>query len=147
MVLGGITNQPLGVGEGDVRGGGSVTLIISDDLNAVVLPYSDARVGGAEIDSDSWTFSFTRHCVSEEAFEAAMREIGFELYGVGRASVIGLGLLYKHEEGLVFPLCISFFWTVRLIRRFTRDYAFSFFFFFKQLFFQILKKLRKIEKS
>ena len=48
LVLGGITNQPLGVGEGNVRRCCSVPLIISDDLNPVVLPNSDAGVGRSE---------------------------------------------------------------------------------------------------
>ena len=66
LVLSGITDEPLGVSEGDVRRRGPVTLIISDDLNAVVLPHSDARVRRTEVDTDRWTFSFTRHSNNRE---------------------------------------------------------------------------------
>lgn len=51
LVLGGITDETLVVGESDVGGGGAVSLVVGDDLNAVVLPDTDARVGGSEIDS------------------------------------------------------------------------------------------------
>lgn len=61
LVLGSITDQTLGVGEGNVGRGGPVTLIISNDLNTVVLPDTNARVGGSEIDSDSRTFSLAGH--------------------------------------------------------------------------------------
>ena len=51
LVLGGISDEALVVGETDVGGGGAVSLVVGDDLNAVVLPDTDARVGGSEIDS------------------------------------------------------------------------------------------------
>jgi hypothetical protein len=41
LVLGGITDQPLTVGEGDVRRRGPVSLVVGDDLNSVVLPQTD----------------------------------------------------------------------------------------------------------
>ena len=68
LVFGGITNQPLRVGEGHVRRSRPVTLIISDDLDTIVLPYSHARVGRAQIDSDRWTFSFTTRHYHKEKF-------------------------------------------------------------------------------
>jgi len=40
--LGGISNESLVFGEGDVRGGGVETLIVSDDLNLIVLPDTHA---------------------------------------------------------------------------------------------------------
>ena len=70
LVFGGITNQPLGVGEGDVRRSRPVTLVIGDDLDTVMLPYSHARVGRAQIDSDRWTFSFTTRHYHEEKLSA-----------------------------------------------------------------------------
>jgi len=47
LVLGGSSNQSLGVSEGDVGRGGSVTLFVSNDFNSVVLPDTYARVGGS----------------------------------------------------------------------------------------------------
>lgn len=51
LVLGRITDQTLRLGESDVGRSGTVTLVVRDDLHAVVLPHTDARVGGTEIDS------------------------------------------------------------------------------------------------
>ena len=62
LILSSITNQTLRISESDIRWRGSVTLIISNDLNTVVLPYSNTRVGRAEIDTDRRTFAFTGHC-------------------------------------------------------------------------------------
>lgn len=35
LVLGGITNQPLSVSETNIRGSGTVTLVVGDNLHAV----------------------------------------------------------------------------------------------------------------
>jgi hypothetical protein len=78
LVLGSISDQALRVSEGDVGGGGAVSLVlevanrrggkgsatnqstnnrnrvityVSNDLNAVVLPHSNAGVGGSEVNS------------------------------------------------------------------------------------------------
>jgi len=53
LVLSGITDKTFVFSETDVRGGGSVTLIVGDDFNSIVDPDTDARVGGSEIDTDS----------------------------------------------------------------------------------------------
>ncbi|KAK2983107.1 hypothetical protein RJ640_013638 [Escallonia rubra] len=52
----------LSVVEGDVRRSRPVALVVGDDLDAVVLPHADARVGRAEIypDRGSLTFSGTK---------------------------------------------------------------------------------------
>ena len=42
LVLRGIADQPLGVGEGDVGWSCAVTLVVGDDLNTIVLPDTDA---------------------------------------------------------------------------------------------------------
>ena len=43
--LGSVSNETFSFIEGDVGRGGPVSLVVGDDLNAVILPYSDARVG------------------------------------------------------------------------------------------------------
>ena len=45
-----ITNQTLvALGKGNVRRGGTVTLVVGDDFNAVVGPETDTRVGGTQV--------------------------------------------------------------------------------------------------
>ena len=52
LVLRGITDETLLLGEGDVGWGGVNTLVVGNDLDLLVLPDTDARVGGAKINSD-----------------------------------------------------------------------------------------------
>ena len=42
LIFGGITDQPFGIGEGDVRGSCAITLIVGNDLDTIVLPDTDA---------------------------------------------------------------------------------------------------------
>jgi hypothetical protein len=42
LILSSVANQTFRLAEGDVRGSGTVTLIIRDDLNAIILPNSNA---------------------------------------------------------------------------------------------------------
>eukprot|EP01137_Pigoraptor_chileana_P033652 Opistho-2@24879 len=52
LVLSGISDQTLRVRKGNIRGRSAVALVVGDDLDAVILPDTDARVGRAEIDAD-----------------------------------------------------------------------------------------------
>ncbi|GMR52836.1 hypothetical protein PMAYCL1PPCAC_23031, partial [Pristionchus mayeri] len=52
LVLGGISDETLAVGESDIRGSSAVTLVVGDDLDLAVHEDTHARVGRAQIDSD-----------------------------------------------------------------------------------------------
>lgn len=52
LILGGISNESLRVVESNIGRGGSVTLVVGNDFDSVVLPDSDTGVGGTEINSD-----------------------------------------------------------------------------------------------
>mmetsp|Transcript_13657 Transcript_13657/g.16416 ORF Transcript_13657/g.16416 Transcript_13657/m.16416 type:complete len:685 (-) Transcript_13657:65-2119(-) len=52
LVLGGITNQTLAIGEGDVGRGGAVTLVVGNDFNTIILPHADAGIGSTQVDTD-----------------------------------------------------------------------------------------------
>ena len=54
LVFGGVADESFVVGEGDIGGSGSVALIVGDDLDSIILPDTDAGVGGAEVDSDGF---------------------------------------------------------------------------------------------
>ena len=48
LVLGRVADKTFGVREDDIGQGGSVILVVRDNLDMVVLPDTNARVGGAE---------------------------------------------------------------------------------------------------
>ena len=55
LVLCGVSDKSLLVGEGDPGGGDSVTLVVDHDLNLSVLHNADTRVGGTQIDTNDGT--------------------------------------------------------------------------------------------
>lgn len=54
LIFGSITDEPFSFCKGDIRRSGSVSLVIGDDFDSVILPDSDTGVSGTEIDSDSF---------------------------------------------------------------------------------------------
>ena len=45
LVLGSVTNQSLTLAEGDIGGGGTVTLVVGNNFNTVILPDTDTTAG------------------------------------------------------------------------------------------------------
>ena len=84
--LGGIADETLGLGKGDVRRCGTITLVVCDDLDAVVLPDTDAGVGGAEVDAYGFSVNLSQGW------------FGFGLGGVVLASININLLVWKNCE-------------------------------------------------
>jgi hypothetical protein len=47
LILGSISNESFSLGKGNIRGSRSVSLIIGYNLNSIILPNSNTRVGSA----------------------------------------------------------------------------------------------------
>ena len=60
LVLSCITNQALRFRERNPGWGGEVALVISNDLNTLVLPDTDARVRGTQIDTNGGPINLLR---------------------------------------------------------------------------------------
>ncbi len=59
LVLGGIADKSLGVGEGDIGRGGAIALVIGDDLDLAVHENTDAGVRRPQVDTDRVCFPHT----------------------------------------------------------------------------------------
>ena len=72
LVLRGIANQSFGIGETNIGRGGSVALVVGDDFDFAVLEHTDARIGGAQINTDSWSGS---HCGFGKIFDDGFEKV------------------------------------------------------------------------
>ena len=61
LVLGGITNEPLSIGEGNIGRSGSIALIVGNDLHAIMLPHPHTGIGRAEVDPNCWAIFTGSH--------------------------------------------------------------------------------------
>merc|ERR1719167_85848 len=78
LVLCRVTNQPLSVGESDIRGGCSVSLIIGNDFNLSMLENAHTGVGSSEINPNSiflshFTFFFVFFGLTKSSFHSRIQ--------------------------------------------------------------------------
>mmetsp|Transcript_20197 Transcript_20197/g.58557 ORF Transcript_20197/g.58557 Transcript_20197/m.58557 type:complete len:686 (-) Transcript_20197:20-2077(-) len=66
--LGGISNQTLSFGKGNVGRSGTVTLVIGNNFDTIILPDTYTRVGGSEIDTDRFSSDSTHDVISRNRF-------------------------------------------------------------------------------
>ena len=55
LTLGGIANKSLSLREGDIGWGSTVTLVVGNDLHTIVLPNTNAGIGGTKIDTNGFS--------------------------------------------------------------------------------------------
>ena len=60
LLLGSITDEYLLFSEGYVRGSSDKTLLVGDYVNLAVLKYTDAAVGGSNIDADGGHYCLSK---------------------------------------------------------------------------------------
>jgi len=65
LILGSIANETLGIRKCHIARSGSVPLVVSNDLHAIMLPHSNATIRGSKIDAYCRSFTFTSHCKIE----------------------------------------------------------------------------------
>jgi hypothetical protein len=65
LILGSIANETLSIRKCHIARSGSVSLVVSDDLHAIMLPHSNATIRGSKIDAYCRSFTFTSHCKIE----------------------------------------------------------------------------------
>lgn len=92
LVLGVISDETPGVGEGDAGRGGAVPMDVSNNLDTVVLPHADTRIARAEVDADRRTFALRRHHSSSAAAPPLLLRLvlaGEMEAGSGRGAAVG----------------------------------------------------------
>ena len=61
LILGRVANEALRIRKGDITRGGPVTLVVGNDLDAIMLPHSDTTICSAEVDADGRTLPLAGH--------------------------------------------------------------------------------------
>jgi hypothetical protein len=73
LILGSIANESLSIRKCHIARSGSVSLVVSNDLHAIMLPHSDAAIRGSKIDAYCRSFTFTSHCKIEYTLPNAQK--------------------------------------------------------------------------
>ena len=95
LILGGIANEALRLVEGDVRRRRSVTLVVRDDLDPIVLPHSYTTVGRAQVDAHTFSRDVGHGC----SFSCLRLRDAFENGTFGLWGCVGALWLCKRLAG------------------------------------------------